>query len=265
MLTAMLRRLVMLAAAVIVTVGAPASAAEAPPGALRLSPEIAGKRSALDVDLGPGALTGGAQSRRPQSVALFGAAGLKIDLRAVAGRCPDSGAGRFDCPESSRIGRGTAQGHAEGALVPGGRYDFTAQIDVFLGHPREPGDLAGLVVKVSEPQSNQHLMAGGSIRRIAQGPFGSETRIDSLSGGSEPPPGVTVTLDRVQLRVAASRTVRRKVTVRRHGKRRRVTRRVRYGFLTNPRTCAGSWPYRVHVEYSDGGEDFDGTVPCRTG
>jgi hypothetical protein len=85
-----------------------------------------------------------------------------------------------------------------------------------------------------------------------------------LAGGGQLPPGVTVTLDRVELRVAAKRTVRRRVTVRRNGKRRRVIRRTRYSFLTNPRTCTAPWPYRLNVEYPDRTDTYDGSVPCRT-
>ena len=170
----------------------------------------------------------------------------------------------FDCPEASRIGRGTAQGRAEGPFVPGGSFAFTATIDVFLAPAREVGDFAGVVVLVREPQSNQRFSGRGRILMIANGPFGTETRFEGLSGAGQLPPGVTVKLDRVEMRVGAKRTVRRRVTVRRNGKRRRVIKRFRYSFLTNPRTCSASWPYRLRVEYPSRTDDFDGNVACRT-
>ena len=237
-----------------------AIAAEAPPGAAELVPNAAGRPSALEVDLGAEVLAQ-AGNESPRAVSLLGTRGLKIDRRAVAERCDDAQADRFDCPAASRIGTGSAQGRAEGPLVPGGRFDFTAAIDVFLAPPREAGDTAGVVVQVSEPQSGQRFIAKGRIFRNSE--FGWETRFEGLAGGGELPPGVTIKLDRVQLRVVANRTVRKRVTVRRNGKRRRVVKRIRYSFLRNPRTCRGAWPYRLRVEYPDRADEYDGTLPCR--
>lgn len=258
------RRLLPLALALLAALPASAQAAEAPAGAVQLVPNAAGRASALEVNLGPEVLAQAPQGNPPNAVSLLGTPGLKIDARAVAARCDDAAADRFDCPAASRIGSGSAQGRAEGALVPGGRFDFTASIDVFLSEARQPGDLAGVVLQVSEPQSGQRFNAKGRIRRDAA--FGWETRFEGLSGGGEQlPPGVTVKLDRITLRVVARRTVRRRVTVRRNGKRRRVVKRVRYSLLTNPRTCTGNWPYRLRVEYSDRVDEYNGATPCRTG
>lgn len=243
---------------------AAASAADAPPGAVQLSPNVAGSASELRVQLGAEVLGQRDANEQARALSLFGTRGLKLDPRAVAARCTDSQADAFDCPPSSRVGDGSAQGRAEGAIVPGGGIDFTATIDIFLAPARQEGDLAGVVVLVREPQSGRRFSAKGRIIRVASGPFGSETRFEGLSGGNELPPGVTVKLNRVELRVGARRTVRRRVTVRRGGRRVRVTKRFRYSFLTNPRTCAGSWPYRLRVEYPGRNDDFDGNVACRT-
>ena len=256
------RRLLATTLALAAALPASAGAAEAPPGAVALAPDTAGRASAFEVELGPEVLGQTPQGNPPNAVSLLGTPGLKIDPRAVAGRCSDAQADRFDCPSASRIGSGSAQGHAEGALVPGGRYDFTASILVFLAPPRASGDLAGVVLQVSEPQSGQRFNAKGRIRRDPA--FGWETRFEGLAGGGQLPPGVTVKLDRITLRVAANRTVRKRVTVRRNGKRRRVIKRFRYSLLTNPRTCTGAWPYRLRVEYADRTDEYDGAAPCRT-
>jgi hypothetical protein len=257
------RRLALLC---LLTLAAPAhaSAADAPAGAVKLAPATAGSASELQVDIGQEALNqGNGGGERARSLSLFGTRGLKFDPRSVVDRCSDSRADAFDCPAASRIGSGSAQGRAEGALVPGGGMDFTASIDVFLAAPRQTGDVAGVVVQVSEPQSGQRFNGKGRIVPVGSGPFGSETRFDGLSGdGGQLPPGVTVTLKRVQLRIGAKRTVKRKVTVRRNGKRRRAVKRVRYSLLTNPRTCTGSWPYRLRVEYPSRTDDFDGGIAC---
>ena len=241
---------------------AAATAAEAPPGAVRLSPDLAGRASELRVEISGDALAP-AGGEQPRALSLFGTRGLKVDARAVARRCTDAQADAFDCPAASRIGAGSAQGRAEGALVPGGGFDFTASIDVYLAPARQQGDVAGVVIIVREPQSGQRFNGKGRILKVASGAFGSETRFEGLSGGGQLPPGVTVRLNRVEMRVGARRTVRRKVTVRRNGVRRRVTKRFTYSFLTNPRTCTGSWPYRLRVEYPGRTDDYDGNVPCR--
>ena len=256
----MVIRLLSAACALALLAPASLSAAEAPPGAAALVPNAAARPSALEVDLGAEVLAQ-AGNESPRAVSLFGTRGLKIDRRAVAERCDDAQADRFDCPAASRIGTGSAQGHAEGVLVPGGRVDFTASIDVFLAPPRERGDTAGVVVQVSEPQSGQRFNGKGRIFRNSE--FAWETRFEGLAGGDQLPPGVTIKLDRVQLRVVAKRTVRKRVTVRRNGKRRRVVKRIRYSFLTNPRTCRGAWPYRLRVEYPDRADEYDGTLSCR--
>lgn len=253
-----------LIAVLALTAPAAASAADAPPGAVRLSPDVAGRGSELRVEIGGEALAQPSGGEQPRALSLFGARGLKIDKRAVARRCTDAQADAFDCPASSRIGDGSAQGRAEGPLVPGGGFDFTASIDVYLAPARQQGDVAGVVVLVREPQSGQRFNGKGRILKVASGAFGSETRFEGLGGGGQLPPGVTVRLNRVELRVGARRTVRRKVTVRRNGVRRRVTKRFTYSFLTNPRTCTGSWPYRLRVEYPSRTDDFDGSVACRT-
>jgi hypothetical protein len=256
----MMTRLLPAACAVALLAPASATAADAPPGAAALVPNAAARPSALEIDLGAEVLSQ-AGNESPRAISLLGTRGLKIDRRAVADRCDDAQADRFDCPSASRIGSGSAQGHAEGPLVPGGRFDFTASIDVFLAPAREPGDTGGVVVQVSEPQSGQRFNAKGRIFRNAD--FGWETRFEGLAGGGQLPPGVTIKLDRVQLRVVANRTVRKRVTVRRNGKRKRVVKRFRYSFLTNPRTCPGAWPYRLRVEYPDRADEYDGTFPCR--
>ena len=260
----MTRALIPLALLLVAASPAAASAAEAPPGAVKLSPNVAGRASALNVELGADVLNPPAPSDRVKALSLFGTRGLKIDRRAVRARCSDAQADSFECPEASRVGTGRAEGRAEGVIIPGGGFDFTATIDVFLTAPRQQGDVAGVVVSVQEPQSNQRFNAKGRIRRLANSTFGSETRFEDLdAGGGELPPGVTVKLNRVELRVGANRTVKRRVTVRRNGKKRRVTKRIRYTFLRNPRRCTGSWPYRLNVEYATRTDTYDGGIACR--
>ena len=253
-----LRRSV-IAASVALTAAA-ALASTAPPGTLSLVPNTAGHASKLVIDA---SLGGNAQSNaQVQSVVLSGTRGLRFDPRSRRARCTSQQASNFGCPAASRIGTGQAQGHASGALVPGGRYDFTASIQAFLAPPQQSGDLAGVVLQFNEPKSGQRGSTTGRVVPVASGPFGIQLRFDDLGGAMPPPPGVTITIDRLQMTSGAKRRVVRSRTVRRHGRRVRVRRRITYSLLTNPRTCGGSWPYQLVVTYSDHQQVYDGSAPC---
>ena len=76
--------------------------------------------------------------------------------------------------------------------------------------------------------------------------------------------------DRFELSVAAKRKVRkvrivkRRVRTRRgvRIKRRRKVRIKRYYLIRNPRTCSGSWPYEVRLDYPSGQRVVSGSVSC---
>jgi hypothetical protein len=73
---------------------------------------------------------------------------------------------------------------------------------------------------------------------------------------------VTITIDHLTLHAGASRTVVRRRRVRRHGHRVTVRVRHRHDLLTNPPSCAGSWPFRITIGYSDHSSSTDGTIAC---
>ena len=66
-------------------------------------------------------------------------------------------------------------------------------------------------------------------------------------------------------RVRKVRVVRRRVHTR-HGtkiRRRRKVRIRRYYLITNPTTCAGSWPYQLRATFPSNPDVVsDGSVPC---
>jgi hypothetical protein len=115
---------------------------------------------------------------------------------------------------------------------------------------------------VSEPKSGQRGTITARLVPTTADPFGLELRIDDLGGASPAPPGVTITIDHVTLTAGANRTVTRKRTVRRHGRRVSVRVRHRYDLITNPPSCAGSWPFRVTIAYSDHTDSTDGAIAC---
>lgn len=230
----------------------------APEGTVQLVPNTAGKPSTLSLDLNPEE-PGGTET--PRSVSLFIARGFKYDRRARAVRCSDADAQQVSCPAKSRIGAGQAMATASGFLVPGGSMDFTASIELFLARPAA-GDVAGVVVQVSEPTTGVRQSAKGRLVPVAEGPFGLELRFDQFPGTGQVPPGVAVDVKRLQLTVGAKRKVRK---VKRVRKKKKVVKKVtvrRYYLITNPPTCEGSWPFQVRVGFPSSELVRDGTIAC---
>lgn len=227
---------------------------------VKLDPNVAGRASHLRVDAYPGSPGQGVRS-----VVLSAARGFKFDPRARAARCGAAKASKFECPAASRIGGGTATGSATGLVIPGGRYDFKASIKSFLAPPQRKGDIAGVVFQVTEPGSGQRGTVTGRVLRVSDGPYGLELRFENLGAAAPSYPGVTVSIDHVVLRAGASRTVVRKRTVTRDGRRVTVRKKHRFDLITNPPKCTGWWPFRVTVGYGDHNEETFGQARCSSG
>jgi hypothetical protein len=242
---------------VLLGVGASAVATTAfaqPTLTVRLDPNLAGRPSALVLEA-EGEQTQG-DSRTPKSAILSVQRGFKLDPRSRAARCSQQQAEDFNCPPASRIGAGTAVVTARGAILPGGSQDFTAQIRVFLAPRQRPNHVAGLAVSVQEPTTGTRGTSSGRIVPKGSGPYGYEIRFENLSGGAAPPPGITIELKRLELRVAAHRSV----LVGRGKNRHRVI----YSLITNPPTCDGTWNGRAELTFTDGSSVARATsVRCR--
>ena len=238
--------------------GVPASAAAQVSGEVnvRLDPARAGKASRLSLEAGGSAVSAGQQA--PRVVSLFITRGFRLDPRARATTCSEEERRRLVCPAASRIGAGAADGEATYLLQ---RFAFRVTFDVFLAEKAQRGDVAGIAVVAREEQSGRSGSGRGRVLRSGDPAFGYELRFDSLAT-SQAPPGATVDLRRLALEIGAHRTVRRKRTVRRRGTRRRVVRKRRYDLIRNPRTCVGSWPYRVRATFHDSEAVRDGSVAC---
>ncbi len=252
-----------LVAAVVLLAGPPATAVAVDPGApvsARLDPSVAGARSHLLVEAHGRPYDG----RSPSAVVLAVQRGFRLDPRAAAARCTAQQANDLACPETSRIGRGSATVTASGVLVPGGAEDFQATLGFFVGSTPHAGDLAAVVVTVSEPKTNTRRALTGRVVRVPDGPFGYELRFDGPGQAMGAlPPGVTVELKSLQVDVGAQRTVTHTSRVKRHGRTVRVRRRVTYALVTNPSTCAGAWTGELRASFADGSTEKTAlSVPC---
>jgi hypothetical protein len=231
---------------------------------VRVDPPVAGKASHVILDL---RFSDDPQSkgRTPQSGSTAFAAGAKFDPRARSERCSDERAKGFDCPANSRIGTGTTDITASNGPFS---QQLVADAQFFLAAPVQSGDVAGVVVTVKERSTGQQASITGRIVK-AGAPFGLAVRFDDLESSTrQAPEGFTLRVDRIQANVGAFRYEKVTVcckTVRKNGKKRKVKykKKVRRDLITNPRTCAGSWPYQVRTRYSASEESVrDGTVAC---
>lgn len=208
-----------------------------PDTSFRLSPNIAGQGSRLILDAQN---LGAAGGPRVTSTVLGLQRGFELNVRARRGRCSRAQAESFSCPASAKIGTGFAIVQATGAVVPGGSMDFRAGIEIHLAPKRRSGDLAGVVISVREPDTGQQGTVYGRLLSRPRENFGQQLRFDSFPATGKPPSGVTVTLRRLHLEVAAFRRVRRE------------GRRVRLTLIRNPPRCRGAWRARSEVGFADG-------------
>lgn len=226
---------------------------------LTLSPNKAGKHSRLIFTAAGSALSSGQQP--PKSVSLFIARGFRLDPRARRGRCTDQQANQFDCPANSKVASGTADG--EVTIPPFPAFSFSATVEAFLAPRAQRGDIAGVVIEGRESKSGRQAVIHGRLLRVSGDPrFGAELRFDNFDlGQQQAPAGASAKLTHFDLNVEARRKVK-KVRVVRHHRRKRVRR---YYLITNPKRCAGSWPYELRVTFASGPEQIrDGSVTCQS-
>jgi hypothetical protein len=223
-----------------VVVPAAAIVAGDQPQPVMLDPNTTGSKSKLALDVHP-SQSQGSTDQAIRSVTLSGPRGLVVDPRSRARRCSPRQAHDFACPKESKIGSGQASGHATGTTVPGGRQDFTADVEVFLAPPVRKGDIAGAVLQATETRSGLKGSATGRIVRAGRSKaYGVKLRFEDFPRY----PGVTLTVDHVSLLAGA--------------------RRKGHSLLTNPSKCrGGSWPFRIDVVYSDHGQRADLAAACR--
>ena len=159
----------------------------------------------------------------------------------------------MSCPAKSRVATGSAQGSA---TFFGQTFPISITIEAFLAPKVDPGDIAGVAIVAREQSTGRGGSGTGRLLPLVGGPFGLELRFDEIPTG-EVPAGVTVQLDRLDLTVTASRTVRLKR--KRKGKPRRKRT---YHLIRNPGACSGAWPYQARVVFPSSELVRDGSVAC---
>jgi hypothetical protein len=253
-----MHRSFLVAAGVAATVLGPAVAVAAAPGA-HLSPNKVSAASRLHVEVDASAADFG--GRFPNTVVATVQRGFKLDQKAVAITCSDEQAAAVSCPAGARVSTGQA-------VVSAGAFGtYTAKVESFLATTKQAGDLAGVVIQVTEPSTGTRKSVRGSVR-AGTGDVGYELRFENLQQALPTlPPGVTLSLVSLNFEVGANRTVK-KIVKKKNKKTKKVKKKTvvtKYSLITNPATCAASgWTATVTAVFADGSQVArEYAAPCQ--
>jgi hypothetical protein len=208
------------AVAALVASSAGVALADGPTITATVKPNTPKAHSALKVSArGPFSASG-----LPRSVEIDVQKGFRSSAKSVPALCNPS---KLPCPAESKVG----SGQVEVTIMPFiGRRTFP--FTMYLGKPRQPDDVASIVLRATVEGQQQHV-----VGRLFHAPSGSlEILFDHLPTYS-PPPGVTVTPNHLTLRAHATHKSGRKT----------------YSLITNPPKCAtGHWTGNVTITFRSG-------------
>jgi hypothetical protein len=174
------------------------------------------------------------------------ARGFRFDPRA-AGVCSNGQARAATCPAASTIARG------EGTIVVQGKYlprtPYSVGATIYLAKARHPGDIAGLVLDLYEPESQLHATIFGRVMALRHGPYGIALRFSGAN--TQLPSGYDLSL----LALTTLLQARRTAVVNNHG--------VAYDLLTNPSACTRrGWPVQLRIRSGGRLQGYDSTAAC---
>jgi hypothetical protein len=174
------------------------------------------------------------------------ARGFHYDSRA-ADVCSDAQARAGACPRTSTVGQGEGKIVVEGKYLP--RTSYAVEATFYMGKPRHPGDIAGLVLDLYETQSQLHAAMFGRVVALAHGPYGIALRFSNTD--TELPSGYNLSLLRLTTLLQSQRTV----TVNKHI--------VTYNLLTNPGLCTRhGWPMQLLIDSGGQPQIYHSNASC---
>lgn len=188
----------------------------------------------------------------PEAITILVERGFRFDRRAVARLCTPARARVDRCPAASRIGGGSLTIRVDGPTPDAiGAGVFRGDIAAFLAPPRQRGDWAGIVLRLTV--AGRTLVGSGRIAPVSPGPLGIRIAFDPLPPPPPLPEGYTSTMLRMHAEIGATRTVNV------GGRRKRVRRHL----IRTPPACAGSWAVQTLVRYPEGEDVLDSTIACK--
>jgi hypothetical protein len=172
------------------------------------------------------------------------ARGFHFDPRAAA-TCAAAQAKAGTCPADSAIGDGSGAIVVHGPYLPRTNYDVGA--GVYLTAPTHRGDIAGLVLDLTQGQSQLHAMLQGRVIPLRTSRYSIALRFADASKGLSP--DYELILRQVALKLQASRTVDSRT----------------YHLLTNPAPCVKpGWPLQLSMTSSTSAWIYHGAASCGT-
>jgi hypothetical protein len=131
----------------------------------------------------------------------------------------------------------------------------TVTFTLFLGAPKQAGDVGAVDITGSDTVLHQTITGSGRLFKAAGG--GLDLLFDQFPTIALPA-GTTVTVNSLSLSASATRTVTVKVGKRKHKHKKKVT----YSLITNPSTCTGQWTGTATVTFASGPVTQSLSTPC---
>jgi hypothetical protein len=199
-----------------------------------LTPNKVSKSSTLTISAnGPFSFSG-----LPKSAELLVQKGFKSSAKSVPVLCTNAQASSITCPTKSKVGSGTAV--ATGTFGAFSQQD-TIALSLFLGVRQQQHDIASVVVVGQDSVFHATLHGVGRLFKTSGG---LELLFSQFPSVSSLPSGTSVTLNSLDLKAGASRTVTKGKGKHKH--------KVHYALITNPPTCSGQWTGSFTLTFSSG-------------
>ena len=172
------------------------------------------------------------------------ARGFHFDPRAAA-PCPAAQAQTGACPADSAIGGGDGEIVVQGKYLPQTSYSVSAAM--YLTAPTHRGDIAGLVLDLTQAQSQLHAVIRGRVVPLPTSSYSIVLRF--ADAGKTLSSNYDLNLRRLALKLQASRTISSHT----------------YNLLTNSTRCTRrGWPLQLSITSARDAWIYHGAASCQT-
>ena len=170
------------------------------------------------------------------------ARGFHFDPRAAV-PCPAAQAQTGACPSDSAIGGGDGEIVVQGRYLPQTNYSVSAAM--YLTAPTHRGDIAGLVLDLTQAQSQLHAVIRGRVVPLPTSPYSIVLRFAHASKALSS--NYDLNLQRLALRLQASRTISSHT----------------YDLVTNSTPCTRrGWPLQLSITSAKNAWIYHGAASC---
>jgi len=169
--------------------------------------------------------------------------GFTFDGQGVTRLCRGRALRTDSCPSASGIGSGMGRIAVQGKYLP--RTEYAVAVALYLTPAQRPGDPAGVLLDLDEPQSSLDVALLGRVVRIPRGTYGLALRFSNTA--RELPSGFNLTLGRLQAQLGSGVATEGRF----------------HSLFTNPAACPpGGWPMAVVVDSGHRTRTFQASSAC---